>query len=250
MDELYSDFIKGILIKLHVVTTSWDDGHKLDLKLANLLQKYNIKGTFYISPFYLKDRLSETEIKQLDRYHEIGAHTLTHVDLRSISIKEAENEIGNSKLYLEKVLGHELNMFCYPKGLYNEQIKKIVRNYGFLGARTCNYGSFKLPTDPFEWQITLLTSNGSPLMAVKTILNSKIPIKAILDWEIRAKLLFDVFLRKGGVYHIWGHSWEIEQHDEWDKLERLLDYVSGKNEVQYRTNGEILQEVHNRTDAK
>jgi hypothetical protein len=32
------------------VTTSWDDGHKLDMKLAVLLKKYGIKGTFYICP--------------------------------------------------------------------------------------------------------------------------------------------------------------------------------------------------------
>ncbi len=33
-----------------IVTTSWDDGHKLDLKLAHLLQKYNMPATFYVSP--------------------------------------------------------------------------------------------------------------------------------------------------------------------------------------------------------
>ena len=47
-------------MKKIVVTTSWDDGHILDLKLSNLLTKYNIKGTFYLSP---KDR----EIKEKDR---------------------------------------------------------------------------------------------------------------------------------------------------------------------------------------
>lgn len=29
-----------------IVTTSWDDGHKLDLKLAKLLEKHEIRGTF------------------------------------------------------------------------------------------------------------------------------------------------------------------------------------------------------------
>jgi peptidoglycan/xylan/chitin deacetylase (PgdA/CDA1 family) len=32
------------------VTTSWDDGHILDVKLSELLKKYNLKGTFYIAP--------------------------------------------------------------------------------------------------------------------------------------------------------------------------------------------------------
>jgi peptidoglycan/xylan/chitin deacetylase (PgdA/CDA1 family) len=33
-----------------MVTTTWDDSHILDFKLAKLLKKYGIKGTFYISP--------------------------------------------------------------------------------------------------------------------------------------------------------------------------------------------------------
>ena len=31
------------------VTTSWDDGHSLDMKLYNLLEEYGLKGTFYIT---------------------------------------------------------------------------------------------------------------------------------------------------------------------------------------------------------
>ena len=40
--------MKKNLIK--IVTTSWDDGHKLDLKLAKLLKKYGVPATFYIAP--------------------------------------------------------------------------------------------------------------------------------------------------------------------------------------------------------
>ncbi|MGB9622586.1 MAG: polysaccharide deacetylase family protein [Candidatus Bathyarchaeia archaeon] len=227
-------------MKLYIVTTSWDDGHKLDLKLARLLKKYGIKGTFYISPFYLKNRLSEEEIKELSEYHEVGAHTLTHVDLTSVPIDKAEKEIRDSKLYLEKVLGHKISMFCYPKGKYNRRIKEIVKKCGFLGARTCNGGNFEPPKDPYEWGITLHASNGSPLMTLKICVKSKIPAKALLDWEYRAKLLFDLFLKHGGIYHLYGHSWEIDKNYEWLKLKRVLQYISNKNEVQYLTNGEAL----------
>jgi len=227
-------------MKSFIVTTSWDDGHKLDLKLASLLKKYNVKGTFYISPFYLT-KLKEEEMKVLSFYNEIGAHTLTHVDLNSIPINEAEKEIGGSKFYLEKLLGHEINMFCYPHGRYNRRVKEIVKNYGFLGARTCNYGGFELPKHPFEWSITLHASNGSPLVTMKILLKSKIPIKAILDWDVRANLLFDSFLSKGGIYHLWGHSWEINKNKDWSKLEQVLQYISDRPNVEYMTNGETLR---------
>ena len=35
------------LVNMHFLT-SWDDGNILDLKVATLLQKYNLPGTFYI----------------------------------------------------------------------------------------------------------------------------------------------------------------------------------------------------------
>ena len=31
-----------------LATTSWVDGHKLEIRLVALLKKYGIKGTFYI----------------------------------------------------------------------------------------------------------------------------------------------------------------------------------------------------------
>jgi peptidoglycan/xylan/chitin deacetylase (PgdA/CDA1 family) len=228
---------------LYIVTTSWDDGHKLDLKLAKLLEKYNIKGTFYVSPFYLKDRLTEKEIKELSEYHEIGAHTFTHRDLTSISINEAEKEIRDSKIYLERVLGHEVNMFCYPKGKYNQKIKELVKKNGFLGARTCNFGNFDFPKDPYEWRITLHASNGSPLMTLKIWIQSKISVRSLLDWECRARLLFDQFLESGGIYHLWGHSWEINRNNEWDKLERVLQYISFREGIKYETNFDVIKEV-------
>ena len=42
------------------VTTSWDDGHRLDLRLAEILDEYQLPATFYISP-------ASTEIAPADR---------------------------------------------------------------------------------------------------------------------------------------------------------------------------------------
>lgn len=224
---------------LYIVTTSWDDGHKFDLKLADLLNKYGIKGTFYVSPFYLKDKLTGDEIRELSKIHEIGAHTLTHTDLTSISMNMAEKEIKGSKTFLENILGCEVRMFCYPKGRYNQRVKEIVKKFGFLGARICEGGIFKLPEDPYEWGVTLHASNGSPFMTLKIWIKLKVSARVLLDWEYRAKLLFNLFLQQGGVYHLYGHSWEIAKNREWAKLERVLRYISNKK-VMYLTNGEVL----------
>lgn len=229
-----------------IVTTSWDDGSILDLKLAELLEKYDIKGTFYIPKSYLDNPLQKKDLLTINERFELGAHTLNHVDLTKVSLSEAKKEIEGSKAYLEELLGYSIGMFCYPKGRYNEDIKKLVCTAGFVAARTCNYGNFSLPDDPYEWQITLHASNGSPLITLKTWRKSGISVKSLMDWEIRAKLLFDLALgscsslEKGGIYHVWGHSWEIEKNNEWAKLERVLHYISRREDTSYVINGAIF----------
>ncbi len=225
-----------------IVTTSWDDGTLTDLKLGELLEKYGVKGTFYVTKYWRNDPLSKKDILDLYRKFEIGAHTISHPDLTNISLSEAVMEIKHSKTYLEDLTGDSISMFCYPYGKYNEATKNIVKDCGFAGARTCDPGGFILPQDPYQGHITLYASNGSPLMALKIWWRSRIgKFMSLLDWESRAKLLFDLALEKGGVYHIYGHSIEFEENLTWDKLERVLSYISHRQDAQYMTNREAFK---------
>ena len=223
-----------------IVTTSWDDGQRVDLRLAELLSKYGIKGTFYVAGCF-QDPLGKHDMAEIDKEHEIGAHTLTHVDLSNTPYSEAEREISGSKAYLEDSLGHSISMFCYPYGRYNEAIKRMVQDCGFTAARTSALGGFGLPQNPYQWHITLVASNGSPLTTLKTCRMFRLrQPSALLDWESRAKSLFDLALERGGVYHIYGHSWEIDEKKEWPKLTRVLSYISGRQGVLHLTNGQTL----------
>lgn len=223
-----------------IVTTSWDDGSIFDLKVAELLNKYGVKGTFYIPKSLFAHPLEKHDILALDKHFEVGAHTLNHIDLTKVPLSEAKKEIKGSKAYLEDLLGHSVPMFCYPFGGYNQDIKRIVKDSGFVAARTVKRGSLNLPFDPYEWQVTSYLARGSPYVVLNGWQKISLSIKGLLDWEIRAKLLFDRFLKYGGVYHIWGHSLGFETELQWDKFEGILSYISNKKGVCYLTNGEIF----------
>ena len=94
-------------MKKVIVTTSWDDGHQLDLRLAQLLQDAGLKGTFYISPgnreLPERDRLNSQQVSDLSSAFEIGAHTLTHPRLPKVSLVDARREIAGSKVALEEI---------------------------------------------------------------------------------------------------------------------------------------------------
>src|SRR6266571_410568 len=90
------------------VTTSWDDGHKLDIRLAALLKQYGVKGTFYVCPqdreFQSEDLLSAQGLLSISKDFEIGGHTITHPHLTNVPLSQADDEIARSKTYLEELL--------------------------------------------------------------------------------------------------------------------------------------------------
>src|SRR5437667_4672077 len=232
-------------MKKIIVTTSWDDGHRFDVKLATLLKKYRIKGTFYISPknseYYREQLLSEKEIKQLDKDFEIGAHTMTHANLARVDKNKMRKEISESKNYLEKLLGKKVTSFCYPYGAYRNETKKIVKEVGFKLARTTK--RFKLnSSDNFELNTSIHAYNHITDLLKITKFSKFNPIKIIkyLNWENLARAMFDDIYKKGGTFHLWGHSWEIDKNQDWEKLERLLKYISKKKNILHKENRELF----------
>jgi hypothetical protein len=59
------------------------------------------------------------------------------------------------------------------------------------------------------------------------------------NWDVFAMTMFDQVLTSGGIFHLWGHSWEIEQNSDWERLERVLSYIANRPDVKYVDNGEL-----------
>ncbi|MGH7837447.1 MAG: polysaccharide deacetylase family protein, partial [Candidatus Binataceae bacterium] len=64
------------------MTTSWDDGHPLDLRVAELLAAHGVRGTFYVPVRASADSLMKpADLRRLRNLGmEIGAHTVSHPD--------------------------------------------------------------------------------------------------------------------------------------------------------------------------
>jgi SAM-dependent methyltransferase len=53
-------------------------------------------------------------------------------------------------------------------------------------------------------------------------------------------------MRNGGVFHLYGHSWEIEKTNSWKRLERVLQYLNeNTNSTQRFTNGGLALKTEN-----
>jgi peptidoglycan-N-acetylglucosamine deacetylase len=231
-------------MKAAVLTTSWDDGHRCDVRLARMLKEHGLKATFYVAPenqeFAKQDLLSLPEIRDLSQDFEIGAHSMTHRRLPAISEQEAAREIIESKAVLEQVTGKEIKVFCYPGGAYTNLHVQLVKDAGYRYARTVARYTFTVD-DPYEAGTSLHVYNHrSDLWQIACFVKFQ-PIRVLhcLEWDALAKAMFDQVIKEGGIYHIWGHSWEIDEHDDWERLGNVFRYISANPKVSYVTNGEL-----------
>jgi peptidoglycan/xylan/chitin deacetylase (PgdA/CDA1 family) len=233
-----------------IVTTSWDDGTELDLKLADLLAERGLRGTFYCAPRN-RERpvMGAAALRRIAQRFEVGAHSLTHRDLRSLGEEELRSEVAGSRRELQDMLGRPVEMFCYPKGRYGWREVQAVWECGFLGARTTQAFRFDLPADPFHMAVTIAARRyPAHFWALHCARSRSAGGFGVLlrhglwrPWRELADALFDHALKCGGVWHLWGHSHEVERYGMWGELLSVLDRVSGRDDVDYLTNAEVVR---------
>jgi hypothetical protein len=247
------------MTKMRIVTTSWDDGHPCDLRLAEELAERNLPATFYV-PLIGEGHKPVLRAEALRSFRrggfEIGAHTVSHRILPGLKQKEMWSEVRDSKRGLEQLLGSEVRMFCYPRGRYDAEVIDCVRQSGFDGARTTRmlahteqFESFEMPTSvqayphpPIHYLMNLVRHVDCAGMVQYARKYSM-----CRSWIDVGKKLFDKVLRQGGIWHLYGHSWEIEELGLWGELLEMLDYVAHRPDVIYASNGEVIDLMRKKT---
>ena len=196
------------------ILTSWDDGSKHDLRIAHLLRKYKLPGIFFLPNVGLE--LSIDEIEELSHSFDIGGHTTSHpADLKVFSDEQVKQDNEVNKLWLEDIVGKELEWFCYPRGRYNEIIIGIVKDLGFKYARTTLVGNFAKCENQFRIHPTVHVHSNRKEYGKTSWLNFALEYYKLAQNE------------ENSYYHIWGHSWEIEEQELWLDLEKLFIYIHG-----------------------
>jgi peptidoglycan-N-acetylglucosamine deacetylase len=180
---------------------SFDDGDELDTKVIQLLDKYGFQATFYIPVF-------SWGFDHLEAYkkHIVGAHSISHPqDMKELDDEAQDWQIKGSKTMLEDKLQKDVTSFCYPRGRYNESTIRLVKDAGFVEARTTSV-LFTRYDDPFRKPTTIHLYPNRREYEGKT-------------WTQWANFLFE---GSPEYFHVWGHSWEVQKYNEWDNFEAFL----------------------------
>ena len=227
--------------KKKAITFSFDDGVEQDVRLIAILNKYGLKGTFNLNSAKLglpsdpwkvewgeipRPILNASKVKAAYEGHEIAVHTLTHPNLTTLNDETVVWQVDEDRKALERLCGYPVIGMAYPCGGVNndERVAKLIaENTPIRYSRTIT------STLTFELQ------KGNLLRFNPTLhfLNAKTE-------EVVQKFL-DMQTDEPQLLYIWGHSYELDYDESrWERFENLCKMLSGKEDIFYGTNKEVL----------
>ena len=232
---LYMRFPEG---KAKALTLSYDDGIRQDLKLIEIMNKYGIKGTFNINSAFFghsrigtngEDRTRFTVEEAIKIYnnggHEVALHSHTHPSLDKIPHDMIACEIVKDRETLEKIFGRIIKGMAYPMGTTNDNVVSVLKACGISYARTTvQTGRFDIPNDWLRLPSTCHHDNPNLMEYAKDFV------------ENNSQLLPRLF-------YVWGHAYEFDVQNNWDRIENFCKYVGGKDDIWYATNIEIFNYI-------
>lgn len=136
------------------ICLTFDDGYQDNYDIAYpLLKRLEVPFVVYVTTGFIDNRLpmwwylneqlgiSSESLKTLDAAPlcTIGAHTVSHPRLDTLSLDDQQKEIAQSHQELESLLGHPVHHFSYPHGAYNDDTLTIVKQQSFRTA-LCVWG--------------------------------------------------------------------------------------------------------------
>ncbi len=127
-----------------IVSIDFDDGWTNQYtNAAPLMNKYGLHGTYYIISGELTDQpdyMSKAQISSLiANGNEIGSHTITHPDLTTLTLAQAQNQMQQSQATLQNTFGVPVTDFAYPYGAYNADTINIGKQL-YVSQRTVDSG--------------------------------------------------------------------------------------------------------------
>ena len=231
--------------KNKALTFSYDDGVTQDIRLIEIFNKYGLRATFNLNSGLLgkpgsllrdgatvsHDKNKAEDVRYIYDGHEVAAHTLTHPSLPRIkSDAEVIRQVEEDRLALSELVGYEVKGMAYPGGGENfdaRVAKLIAENTPIEYARTVGVThSFEPCLDFYGYKGTLYHHADFEML-----------------FEMGRKFL-EMPATTPQIFYIWGHAYEFDIYPErWQMFEEFCKMMSGKNDIFYGTNIEIVNKV-------
>jgi polysaccharide deacetylase family sporulation protein PdaB len=111
--------------------------------IMDVLDKYNIKSTFFLVGSWIDDNEDLTK-DIFYRGHELGNHSNTHADLTSLSKDDAQDEIEYTTNKIYDLTGYKSSLYRPPFGTVDDDVMEICTDLG--------YQVIKWDVDSYDWK--------------------------------------------------------------------------------------------------
>ena len=220
------------------LTFSYDDGVTQDIRLAALFHKYGMKATFNLNSGLLGcggslnregsvvpfDKVKPEDVKHIYMGHEVAGHALTHPCLPRQTDEEIIRQVEEDRVKLSELCGYEVLGFAHPFGNYDSRVTELIKsNTGIQYCRTVK------STHSFDIQENLYEFN-------PTVYHHR-------EWDKMFELgeqFLNLKTDRPAVFYVWGHAFEFDIHDTWQRFEEFLKMMAGKDDITYGTNSQLL----------
>lgn len=208
------------------VVQCWDDGVHDDIRLIEILRKYEARASFNLNSALHKQercgwydqkrnkdvfRLALSELRCVYAGFTIANHTMTHPRPLEISLSQWRGEVVDSRKWLQDFFQQPVLGFAYPFGDCSEQTAAVVREAGHVYARTTLN---RAPGERIE----------DPMM-----LPSDCHFLSENFWQ-----RYEAAKESGdGFFYFWGHSYEMNTEQLWDRFEACIRRISSDPQAQW-----------------
>lgn len=226
--------------KKKAFTFSFDDGVWQDEKAIKILDEYGLKATFNLNSSLLgtrasvnmkrglvcRDKISPDRVREVYKNHEVATHTLTHPNLTEETAPMITHQVEQDRLTLERITGRPVVGMAYPCGGVNndDRVAEVIKSTtGIKYSRTItSTHSFDLQTNLYRFNPSVYYTHVDKL------------------FEMGEKFI-NLESDEPALFYVWGHTYEMDGEDiTWELFEKFCKLISGKKDVYYATNTEIL----------
>lgn len=227
--------------KKKALTFSFDDGVTQDKRIVGILNKYGLKATFNLNSALLgnlgmleyngkpieHNKVSPSDVKKIYEGHEIAVHTLSHPNLTELDKDTVVYQVEKDRLALSELCGYEVRGMAYPCGGVNndDRVAEIIKNNtGVLFSRTItSVYNFDLQDNLYRFNPSVYYMEFGKMTEM-------------------AEKFIGMQPDKPQIFYIWGHSYELDYGEKtnWESFDKFCAFVSGRNDIFYGTNSEVL----------
>ncbi|MEH7460900.1 polysaccharide deacetylase family protein [Bacillus thuringiensis] len=123
------------------INVAW--GNEYLSRMLEVLQKHNVKATFFLEGRWVKENLRFAKMIA-DADQEVGNHSYTHPDMKTLSLSAIQEQLEKTNQVIEAATNQRVRWFAPPSGSFRDDVVHT--------AARLQMGTIMWTVDTIDWK--------------------------------------------------------------------------------------------------